>query len=214
MSTVHTDVPSTDVPSTDAKSICVFCGASTTVDPAYIDLATRLGAEIAARGYRLVYGGGGLGLMGAVARGTADAGGEVLGVIPRFLTELEQVVTDVPHVIVESMHERKMIMYDQADAFITLPGGIGTLEECVEVMSWARLKLHAKPIVYLSEDEFYAPMRELLDHIVEKRFAPAWMGEDCAFTQSIGDAFGFIERAWTERAGRVVGQGAFSEADL
>ena len=203
-----------DIPSFSGKNICVFCGASPRVDPAYIDLAVRTGQAIAARGYRLVYGGGGLGLMGAVSRGTDEAGGDVLGIIPKFLTELEQVVTDVPHVIVDSMHERKLQMYDEADAFITLPGGIGTLEECVEVMSWARLKLHAKPIVFLSEDDFYAPMRELLDHIVERGFAPSWMGEDLAFTSTIDGAFALIEQAWTERAGRVVGQGAFGDADL
>ena len=202
------------VPKPEQKSICVFCGASPRVDAAYLDLATRVGRAIAERGFRLVYGGGGLGLMGAVSRGTADAGGDVLGVIPQFLTELEQVVTEVPHEIVSSMHERKTRMYDEADAFLTLPGGIGTLEECVEVMSWARLKLHAKPMVFLSEDDFYAPMRELLDHIVERGFAPAWMGEDLAFTSTVDGAFALVEQAWVEREGRVVGQGAFGNADL
>lgn len=199
---------------TNIRQICVFCGASPGNAPHYIALAEKVGRSIAERGYGLVYGGGGLGLMGATARGTHEAGGEVLGIIPRFLTELEQVVTDAPHIIVETMHERKTLMYDKADAFIVLPGGIGTLEEAVEVMSWARLKLHAKPIVFLSQDGFWTPMRALLDHIVERRFAPSQLGQDMAFTSSVSGAFELIEQAWRERAERKVGPGVFADLDL
>ena len=197
-----------------SKSICVFCGASEGSLPEYVNLAYDTGKAIADRGYSLVYGGGGLGLMGATARGTDDAGGDVLGVIPKFLTELEQVVTDVPHVIVDTMHERKTRMYDEADAFIVLPGGIGTLEEAVEVMSWARLKLHCKPIVFLSRDRFWSPMRELLDHIVDRRFAPAQVRQDMAFSTSLDSTFALIVRAWSEREGRKVGPGVFADIDL
>jgi len=196
------------------KSICVFCGASEGSLPAYVNLAYDTGKAIADHGYSLVYGGGGLGLMGATARGTADAGGDVLGIIPKFLTELEQVVTDEPHIIVETMHERKTRMYDEADAFIVLPGGIGTLEEAVEVMSWARLKLHCKPIVFLSRDRFWTPLRELLDHIVDRQFAPAQLRQDMAFTTSLDSAFALIEQAWTDRDGRMVGPGVFADIDL
>ena len=196
------------------KTICVFCGASTGNKPEYMNLAYDTGREIAKRGYRLVYGGGGLGLMGATARGTAEAGGDVLGIIPQFLTELEQVVTDEPHIIVDTMHERKTRMYEEADAFITLPGGIGTMEEAVEVMSWARLKLHCKPIVFLSRDDFWYPMRELLDHVVDREFAPTALRQDMAFTSTIDGAFALIEQEWRERAGRTVGQGVFADVDL
>ena len=197
-----------------SKAICVFCGASRGNAPHYVELARRTGRAIAERGYSLVYGGGGLGLMGATAEGTVAGGGKVLGIIPKFLTELEQVVTDVPHVIVETMHERKTMMYDKADAFIVLPGGIGTLEEAVEVMSWARLKLHCKPIVFLSENGFWAPMRATLDHIVDSAFAPAQMRQDMAFASTIDGTFALIEQAWRERADRVVGAGVFADVDL
>jgi len=196
------------------KAICVFCGASRGNAPHYVELAKETGRAIAERGYSLVYGGGGLGLMGATSEGTVEGGGEVLGIIPQFLTELEQVVTDVPHVIVDTMAERKAMMYDKADAFIVLPGGIGTLEEAVEIMSWARLKLHCKPIVFLSRDQFWAPMRNLLDHIVDSEFAPAQMRQDMAFTSNIEGAFALIEQAWSERAERVVGSGVFADIDL
>ena len=196
------------------KAICVFCGASKGTLPSYVELAYATGKAIADRGYSLVYGGGGLGLMGATARGTAEAGGDVLGIIPRFLSELEQVVTDEPHIFVETMHERKTMMYEKADAFIVLPGGIGTMEEAVEVMSWARLKLHCKPIVFLSHDDFWHPMRELLDHIVDREFAPTALRQDMSFTSTIEGALALIEQEWEDRVGRKVGQGVFADADL
>ncbi len=152
-------------------SICVYCGASFGAEPAYTALAASLGTEIARRGMRLVYGGGAVGLMGVVARATQAEGGPVLGVIPRFLAEREILLKDIAPVIVETMHERKALMYHEADAFAVLPGGVGTLEEAIEVISWARLDLHAKPIIFIDPDGFWAPLLDLLTHFVEQGFA-------------------------------------------
>jgi uncharacterized protein (TIGR00730 family) len=138
------------------KSVCVYCGSSESTRPEYHDLAARFGEELARRGLRLVYGGGSIGLMGRCAKAAHAAGGDVLGVMPRFLERREIVLDEVPHRMVDTMHERKMIMFNEADAFVVLPGGIGTLEEAVETLSWRRLDLHAKPIVFLAEDDFWA----------------------------------------------------------
>lgn len=163
-------------------SVCVYCGSSETTKPAYLDLATRFGKALAERGLRMVYGGGSIGLMGRCAKAAHAAGGDVLGVMPRFLERREIVLQDVPHHMVDTMHERKHIMFEQSDAFVVLPGGIGTLEEAVEVLSWARLNLHAKPVVFLSEDEFWAPFFQLIKHTVDANLTPP------AFAQSIQQA--------------------------
>ncbi len=154
------------------RSVCVYCGASDAVNEIYIRLAERLGAELARAGIRLVYGGGGVGLMGACARAAHSAGGEVLGIMPRFLLAKERIFTDVEHRIVEDMHTRKMMMFEEADAFIVLPGGIGTLEEAVEILSWARLNLHAKPMAFLDEDGFWQPFFDLIERIIAGGFIP------------------------------------------
>jgi uncharacterized protein (TIGR00730 family) len=154
------------------KSVCVYCGSSNSVKPAYLRLATELGRTLAQSDLRLVYGGGGVGLMGACARAAHGDGGEVLGVMPRFLLHKERVFEEVEHRIVEDMHTRKQMMFDESDAFIVMPGGIGTLEESVEMLSWARLGLHAKPMAFLDEDGFWDPFFELMDHIIDGQFTP------------------------------------------
>lgn len=159
------------------KSVCVYCGSSDDVDPAYLDLAKRLGEGIAKRGWRLVYGGGTVGLMFAAANAAHEAGGEVLGVIPKFLQRIEGNFEAVPHTVVDTMHERKRLLFDEAEAFVVLPGGIGTLEEAVETLSWAKLSLHAKPMAFLSENNYWSPFFELMDHIIKDRFAPSSMRE-------------------------------------
>src|SRR5688572_24982105 len=111
------------------RSVCVYCGSSNTTKPEYLDLATRFGVALATRGVRLVYGGGAVGLMGRCAKAVHDAGGEVLGIMPRFLERREITYQEVPHRMVDTMHERKHIMFEESDAFVVLPGGIGTLEE-------------------------------------------------------------------------------------
>lgn len=153
-------------------SVGLFCGSSAGADPKRLVLAQAFGRRAAERGLRLVYGGGGIGLMGAAARAAHQAGGDVLGVIPDFLQRAEIVYGDVAHVVVASLHERKRIMTDEAQGFVILPGGVGTLEEVVELLSWAQLGLHAKPAVFLDEDGFWDPFFALVDHQIEEGFAP------------------------------------------
>lgn len=154
------------------NSVCVYCGSSNQVKGDYLRLAQDLGRALSGQNIRLVYGGGGVGLMGACAEAANNNGGEVLGIIPRFLLEKERIFEAVPHEIVDDMHTRKQRMFDESDAFIVLPGGIGTLEEAVEMLSWARLGLHAKPMAFLDEDGFWTPFFELMDHIIDGRFTP------------------------------------------
>ena len=139
--------------------------------------------------WRIVYGGGKLGLMGATAGAARDAGGDVFGIIPEFLVDLEGILDGVDHTIVQTMHERKMQMFEEADAILTLPGGIGTLEEIIEVLSWARLQLHRKPIIVLSVDGFWEPLKQLFDHIVETEFADRELLNEVIFVSSVEDAF-------------------------
>lgn len=155
-------------------SVCLFCGSSDGSDPAYAEAARALGRGLADAGLRLVYGGGGVGLMGAAARAAHAAGGRVLGVMPGFLRARERLFDEVETVVVESMHERKAMMYDASDAFVVAPGGIGTLEEAVELLSWKRLDLHAKPVVFLNIDGFWDSFFRLMEHSVETGMTPAW----------------------------------------
>jgi uncharacterized protein (TIGR00730 family) len=154
-------------------SVCVYCASSDAADPAFLAAASQLGAAIAHEGLRLVYGGGGVGLMGACAKAAHAAGGRVLGVIPHFLTSQERQLQTVETVVVDSMHQRKMMMFEASDAFAILPGAIGTLEEVIELLSWRRLGLHAKPIVFLDLGGFWQPLFTLFDHILEQKLLPA-----------------------------------------
>lgn len=153
-------------------SICVYCGSSNDADPAFLSTAYAIGGEIAGAGLRFVYGGGGVGLMGASARGAHDAKGRVLGIIPDFLQGREQPFDDVETIVVHSMHERKMMMFERSDAFVVLPGGIGTLEEIVELLSWQRLGLHAKPVVFFNPRGFWDPLFELFHHTIREKLSP------------------------------------------
>jgi uncharacterized protein (TIGR00730 family) len=154
-------------------SVCVYCGSSNAADPAYLAAAEAFGALLAAKDVRLVYGGGGVGLMGACARGAHLAGGRVLGIMPEFLRNHEGLLDDVDTVVVQSMHERKMMMFEEADAFVVLPGGTGTLEEVIELLSWRRLELHRKPIVFFDPDGFWEPLFTLLRQFVNAKLTPA-----------------------------------------
>jgi hypothetical protein len=154
------------------QSVCVFCGSSDAADPAFLRAAGDLGRALAAAKLRLVYGGGGVGLMGACARAVHGAGGRVLGVMPDFLRQSEVLYDDVETIVVRSMHERKSLMFEEADAFAVFPGGIGTLEEVVELMSWRRLGLHKKPIVFFNPGGFWDPLFGLLRHTVDQKLTP------------------------------------------
>ncbi|MFC3069627.1 LOG family protein [Phenylobacterium soli] len=153
-------------------AICVFCGSSDAADPAFLTAAKDLGAALAAAELKLVYGGGGVGLMGACARAAHEAGGRVLGIIPDFLVGRERALESVEHVVVSNMHERKMMMFERADGFVILPGGVGTLEEVVELLSWRRLDLHAKPVVFYNPRGFWAPLFQLFQMTVDENLTP------------------------------------------
>ena len=159
---------------TRLDSICVFCGSSMGNKPVFEQTARELGAALAAEQLRLVYGGGGVGLMGASARTAHEAGGRVLGIMPDFLRAKERLLDDVETVVVETMHERKAMMYDASDAFVVLPGGIGTLEEAIELMSWRRLNLHKKPIWFLNIDGFWDSLFDLFRNNVATGMTPDW----------------------------------------
>ncbi|MGN7125801.1 TIGR00730 family Rossman fold protein [Methylorubrum thiocyanatum] len=147
-------------------SVCVYCGSGFGGDPAFADAARRLGTSLARAGVKLVYGGGNVGLMGTVASATLEAGGYVTGIIPDFLKSRERMLDAVQETIVVSdMHTRKQLMFDRADAFVALPGGIGTLEELVEQLTWAQLGQHRKPIMLLSVNGFWDPLITLIDHM-------------------------------------------------
>jgi len=152
-------------------SLCVYCGANPGAAPEYAEAAASLGTAMAAEGVRLVYGGGSIGLMGIVARAVMSNGGNVTGVIPRFLKDREIMLREVPDLVVTAdMHERKRLMFQHSDAFIALPGGIGTLEEVVEIMTWAQLDQHAKPVLILNINGFWDPLIALFRRMREEGF--------------------------------------------
>jgi uncharacterized protein (TIGR00730 family) len=155
----------------DLSSICVFCGANSGQHPVYVEAAVALGQELGRRQIGLVYGGGSVGLMGALARAARESGVHVVGVIPESLTTRELMGEKIGElIVVESMHERKAIMASLADAFIALPGGFGTLEELFEVITWSQLGIHAKPIGLLNIEGFFNPLLRFIDHGVVEGF--------------------------------------------
>jgi hypothetical protein len=167
-------------------NLCVYCGSGPGLDPAYVEAARTLGGALAAGGIGLVYGGGSLGLMGEVARATLAGGGRVIGVIPEFLVQRERMLTEVSELIVTAnMHERKMTMFEKADGFVALPGGMGTLEELVEVSTWAQLEQHAKPIILANIAGYWALLIRLLAHMRQQQFIRA--GLDVHF-EVVGEA--------------------------
>jgi uncharacterized protein (TIGR00730 family) len=148
------------------RTVCVYCGSGPGTDPAFIEAARTFGEALAREGVGLVYGGGSRGLMGAVANSVLDHGGHVAGIIPEFLQNREQTLHRAQEVIITpDMHVRKQTMFDRADAFVALPGGIGTLEELVEQLTWAQLGRHKKPILILNIKGFWDPLCALLDHM-------------------------------------------------
>jgi uncharacterized protein (TIGR00730 family) len=153
------------------KRVCVFCGSSPGVRPEYAAVARSLGATLAARGVGLVYGGASIGIMGAVADAVLAMGGEVVGVIPRSIVEREVAHAGLSDLhVVDTMHQRKAMMAELSDAFVTLPGGLGTLEELFEVWTWGLLGIHHKPFGILDVDGYFAPLVAFLDHAVTQGF--------------------------------------------
>jgi hypothetical protein len=155
----------------DIKTVCVYCGSGPGTNPKFIESAIAFGRVLAENGIGLVYGGGSTGLMGAVAGSTLDNGGTVTGIIPSFLIRQERMLDRVQDLIVtDDMHERKRLMFERSDAFVALPGGIGTLEELVEQLTWQQLGRHAKPILIANIDGFWDPLLALLAHMRETAF--------------------------------------------
>ncbi len=153
------------------RTVCVYCGSGFGKNPAFKEAAQQLGTALAQAGMSLVYGGGDVGLMGTVARAVLESGGHVTGIIPDFLQARENMLDAVDEtIVVPDMHTRKRLMFERSDAFVTLPGGIGTLEELVEQLTWAQLGRHRKPVVLVSVDDFWAPLLGLFDHMRDHGF--------------------------------------------
>jgi uncharacterized protein (TIGR00730 family) len=170
------------------KSICVYCASGPGNNPAFMDAATRFGRILADNGIRLVYGGGSVGLMGALADAVLDRGGAVTGVIPDFLVNREHMLLRVQErIVTPDMHERKRVMFERADAFVALPGGVGTLEELVEQLTWAQLGRHKKPILILNVARFWDPLCALIDQMEELDFIRAGMAVNLLVAERVED---------------------------
>lgn len=155
-------------------SVCVYCGSRDGADPAYAAAAEDLGRALAAADWRLIYGAGDIGLMGRVARSAQESGGQTFGVIPKHLLDIEVGKRDLStFVVTETMHERKKVMLMNADAVVLLPGGAGSLDEFFEVLTWAQLGLHSKPVILLNVAGYWDPLLALLDHVIDQGFAEA-----------------------------------------
>ncbi len=181
---------------TALTSLCVYCGSSAGVDPAHRAAAERLGRLMAERGVRLVFGGGRIGLMGVLADAVLAAGGHVTGIIPGHIEEREighQQVTEL--LIVDNMHERKHKMFELADAFAVLPGGLGTLDETFEIITWRQLGLHDKPIVLIDNAGYWAPLKRLFEHVIAGGFADESARRLYQFIDSVDDVFDAVAEA-------------------
>jgi uncharacterized protein (TIGR00730 family) len=170
------------------KTVCVYCGSGPGTNPHFVEAAIELGKTFAENGIRLVYGGGSLGLMGAVAKSTLDHGGTVTGIIPDFLRARENALTRVQEMIVTpDMHERKRLMFERSDAFVALPGGIGTLEELVEQLTWQQLGRHSKPVLLANVDGFWEPFIALLTHMRATEFIRPTLSVDILKAERVAD---------------------------
>lgn len=178
------------------KTVCVYCGSGPGTNPNFIKAATAFGKTLADNGVGLVYGGGSIGLMGAVATGALDAGGKVTGIIPDFLTARENALKRAQELIVTpDMHTRKQLMFERSDAFVAFPGGIGTLEELVEQMTWAQLGRHTKPILMANIDGFWNPLLALLAHMKDTAFIRANLSVDILTADRVADILPRLEKA-------------------
>jgi uncharacterized protein (TIGR00730 family) len=178
------------------KSIAVYCGSKLGVKTNYVMAARELGAQMAGRGIRLIFGGGRIGIMGEVADQVLAAGGRVTGVIPHFLNDLEVAHKGLTElIIVDSMHERKHIMFTRSDAFVILPGGLGTLDECMEIITWKQLQIHKSPIIILDVDGYWRSLNTLFQDIVEGGFAHPKALELFSIVDSVDGVFETISSA-------------------
>lgn len=174
---------------TSIRAVCVFCGARNGTSDDYISAAEQLGVALAAADVKVVFGGGGVGIMGAVSNAAQAAGGPVAGVIPQALFEREGGQLDLPEMyVVDTMHERKALMHELSDAFVVLPGGLGTYEEFFEILTWRQLDFHAKPIVVVDVAGYFEPLRRLIEHSVAEGFVSASDQDLVTIVGSVGEA--------------------------
>jgi uncharacterized protein (TIGR00730 family) len=200
---------------TSPIAVAVFCASSERVDPSYAALAADVGAEMARRGWTLVSGGGSVGMMGAVARAVRAGGARTVGVIPRALADLEVADHDADELVVTTdMRQRKGLMDARADAFLTLPGGIGTLEELLEIWVARSLGMHAKPVVVLDPYGDFAPLRVQVDALVASGFVRPQAAGEVVWAQTVAQAFGALEAGLAAPHGRDAPADEFLEADL
>ena len=178
----------TKIIATKIKTICVYCGSGPGTNPRFVEAAKAFGKSLAENGIRLVYGGGSIGLMGAVATSALEHGGSVTGIIPDFLTARENALTRVQEMVVTpDMHERKRLMFERSDAFVALPGGIGTLEELVEQPTWKQLGRHTKPVLLANIDGFWEPLLALLAHMRATEFIRPSLSVDILKAERVED---------------------------
>jgi uncharacterized protein (TIGR00730 family) len=178
------------------RSICVYCGSSPGKDPVFADVARAFGKILAEKGITLVYGGGSRGLMGALALSVHEHGGRVVGIIPDFLKLRERMFTGAQEIVVtRDMHERKRLMFERADAFVALPGGIGTLEELVEQLTWSQLGRHKKPILIANINAFWEPLIDLLEHMKQSGFINSDLAIDYKVVDRVEQIVPAIEAA-------------------
>lgn len=188
-----------------ARNLCVYCGSGPGRTPSYVAAAQALGSALARAEIGLVYGGGSNGLMGEAARAVLNGGGRVTGIIPEFLVQKERVMTEVNELIVTSnMHERKMTMFERSDGFAALPGGIGTLEELVEIITWAQLERHFKPIIVINIEGYWDPLIELIDHMRAEKFIREGLEFKLDVVVSVDDVIPTFEQRLKESSGRPV----------
>ena len=181
---------------TAIRSLCVYCGSSDRGPEGHATEATRLGKLLADKSIRLIYGGGRIGLMGILAKTVLDAGGEVIGIIPKFLDEREVGFVEATRLeIVDSMHERKSMMAELSDGFVILPGGLGTMDEFFEILTWRQLGLHDKPIVVVESDGYWTPAKALVEHIVAHNYAASTTRDLIHFVPRVDDIFTILESA-------------------
>lgn len=178
------------------RSICVFCGSRTGKNTAFEDAATEFGKALANENWRLVYGAGDVGLMGAVARACQNAGGETFGVIPDHLVKWEVGKTDLTsYVVTETMHERKKVMFMNCDAVVVLPGGAGSLDEFFEVLTWRQIGLHEKPIFLLNTDNYWHKLMQLMNHVIDEGFADSSLLEFVGIANTVPELIDALRTA-------------------
>jgi uncharacterized protein (TIGR00730 family) len=184
------------------RNVCVYCGSSTGNDPRFADAADQLGAAMATAGIGLVFGGGDDGLMGRVARAVLGGGGRVTGIIPKFLIRRENALLDAQElIVVDDMHERKRLMFERADAFVALPGGIGTLEELVEQLTWVQLQRHQKPVLLADIGGFWRPLLLLIAHMHGLGFIREGFDVHYLVAEKIGDVLPMLDSAARRASG-------------